>query len=254
MTQDEREVSRLLGELRRFDAPANFEFGVKARIAAGKPATAAAASGVWLGYMKFVVPAFLLAALGGAMFFGGLAGDADVPAIAEQRVNPEAVEETLPEPVRDEASVAAVTDEPASAATETLPFREGLTPIPAFIATRPAERVVRPIVDTPVTAMPESAGGSVDRALSPAIEVNLPLAPVDYLKKYGIDAAVDGEVWRVASVAAGSPAAAAGLKSGDVIESIGGRKPATNPTFQHSSGPMALVLRDEGSFRIITID
>lgn len=254
MTPDEREVSRLLGELKRVDAPANFEFGVKARIAAGKPATAAAASGVWLGYMKFVVPAFLLAALGGAMFFGGLAGDSDVPAIAEQRVNPVAVEETLPEPVRDEASVAAATEEPASSGPETLPFRESFTPLPAFVATGPAERIIRPLVETPVTAAAEPAGGSVDRALSPAIEVNLPLAPVDYLKKYGIDAAVEGEVWRVASVAAGSPAATAGLKSGDLIESIGGRKPATNPTFQHSTGPMALVLRDESTFRIVTIE
>jgi len=65
--RDEEQVRRLLGELNRVEAPNDFYFGVKARIAKGKPAEKVA---TWLPVtVRYAVPLVLLVLVGGYFAF-----------------------------------------------------------------------------------------------------------------------------------------------------------------------------------------
>src|SRR5882757_9958101 len=85
---EDEPVSKLLGGLKRVEAPNDFDFRVKARIAAGKPADRSAS---WLpASVRYAVPLVLLVLVGGYIAFNAFysAKKIDAPAMAEtQTIN-----------------------------------------------------------------------------------------------------------------------------------------------------------------------
>ncbi len=247
----EENVAAMLGTLKRVDAPADFDFRVRARIAQGRPAEKRVS---WFpAFARVAAPALMLAAVGGYFGYNALysTGTVNVPVVADAG------------PVAPAPVVVATSNEiaPAPAAT-------------TEVAVRPPVNTEETVAGTPkkdtttVAKKPETPeGGSVDMALRetntlstrPGNVVNTgnssPVIPTSTLSvrevfsAMGIRASFSGTGWRVSSVS--GRAAAAGLKTGDIIETVNGRSVGANIVFDEKFlGSILRVKRDGASIQI----
>jgi len=257
---DDDPVSKLLGELKHVDAPGDFVFHVKARIAAGRPENKA---GSWLPLsVRVAMPFGLLVLLGGYFGFYSLfsPGTANVLPVAEIQP-PSDVKMSKPQEV-------------VSVSTPLVDF-EPVAPDEV----RPTETVDKTIARSNVKrtssqrSTPDasgagsfdiSEGGFVDSSQSEATEIfpkgldpnrrvitdpseiNGPSArpAKDVLSSIGIVANYSGSSWAVTNVRPGSLAERSGLKGGDLIEAINGIVLAGGTVFDARFGITSLrVLR-----------
>lgn len=249
----EEKVAALLGSLKRVDAPADFDFRIRARIAQGRPAEARSS---WFPtFARVAAPAVMLAAVGGYFGYNVLydAGTVNVPVVADSGT-------VTPAPV-----IVPTTNEvvPAPVATTDVAVAKPPVSTEETFAAAPKK-------DSPTTAVkkPETPeGGSVDMALRetntlstrPGNVVNTgnssPVIPTSTLSvrevfsAMGIRASFSATGWRVSS--ASGRAAAAGLKTGDIIETVNGRAVGANTVFDEKfSGSTLRVKRDGATIQI----
>ncbi len=244
-TPENDPVSRLLGSLDRVEAPADFQIRVRARIASGRPTTV---PGSWLpASLRLAVPLVLLLTVGGYFALNSFysPGPAYVPPIAvsqQQTVQPAGQPEiaAVPIPVRPEPANEMIVAENSPAE----PAESGIV-----FSARPAVRRNsgrRPPFSQPVSGgsvdVEPSGGGSLDmgsgitreiypKGLDPNgkvlvkrsdVERSAPLTVKEVLSPFGLDAVYTGSAWSVSSVKQNSKAERAGLRPGDVIESLNG--------------------------------
>lgn len=229
MNSSEERVGKLLGTLPRVEAPGDFDFRVKARIAQGRPSS----SGSWLpASLKVAVPLVLLLVVGFVGFSVlNSSGEANVPVVAEvteNRVEP------LAQPFTD--------GQPDVVAIETSDPVDVQPPGDNRLIERTNSSVRAGSAPKPKD---EDGGGSFDAALSESrpilpqgfepggtITPNTMQVPVrQVLSGLGITARF-ASGWQVSSVSPGSIAARAGVKAGDVIEAVNGRTLAEASTFE----------------------
>lgn len=225
----EEKVARLLGGLKRVEAPGNFDMRVRARIAQGRPTHAGTR---WFPvFARVAAPALLLVAVGGYFGYDSLyrEGNTEVPQVA-------VTAPTLPN-----------TTEPAGVNVP--------APVPSaeVAAAKPAVNSNDLVAAAPkkesasANKKPEQpGGGSLDSALREANSIILrndaeqtgntsapspapKLSVREVFSAMGIRASHSGEGWRVSS--AGGAAAAAGLLTGDIIESVNGQPVGANTVF-----------------------
>lgn len=245
----EEKVAAMLGSLKRVDAPADFDFRVRARIAQGRPTEARTS---WFPtFARFAAPAMMLAAVGGYFGYNALydTGTVNVPVVADSGP-------VAPAPVAVQTSNEVA---PAPAATTEVAVVKPPVNTDETIAAAPKKDATTAAVKKPET--PE--GGSVDMALReanrPGGVVNTanssPVMPISSLSvrevfsAMGIRASFSGTGWRVSS--ASGRAAAAGLKTGDIIETVNGKAVGANTVFDEKfSGTTLRVKRDGASIQI----
>lgn len=254
-------ISRLIGTLKRVEAPKDFDFRLKARIAAGCPVDRTAA---WIpAWGRYALPVVLLAAVGGYFGFNALyvTNPADSPVTAKTEV-----QSAMPG--------APVTNSPV--------IETGVKP---QIETAIARNETKPATDANKTAVKEPAkrnpsktdteqprGGSIDLS-SGAIEKKLdlrgfnanasvpenhdgiavspPISAKNVLKLLGVSASSNGSGWVVDAVSPGLMAAAAGVKAGDIIEAINGQVVSGKTTFPNGfTGKNLRIRRDGKSFEV----
>ena len=215
---EEQRISALLSSLPRVEAPGDFDFRVRARIAASRPAEKHAS---WLpASVRYAVPLALVLAIGGYVGFNAiyLTETPMVPVVAETQA------ESSPISQPETASSA------APAAEKVVAER---------VETKPTETVEKASVKDADKGIPavnrkpeRPTGGSFDSAvrspttIDPAANVGpaeAPAAGIGSLGSVGISTAPANPGSRVVSVAAGSAAQAAGVRVGDIIESYSGR-------------------------------
>ena len=212
------DVARLIGTLNRVQAPKDFDFHVKARIAKGRPVERRSS---WLPVsVRYAMPLVLLLAIGSYFGFRSMysAGEANVPVVAyapSQAVVP----------VTD-----AVTSQPE--AVRELPAGQTVAEVKT---PDQGNKVVKTVQKTPVTKdvkMEKPGGGSFEiGGSSPkvidqtTIDDNDPVPPKkvlvsasQFLASVGISASSSGSGGRIQSVS--GSAASAGIQAGDVIESV----------------------------------
>lgn len=244
----EERVAAMLGSLKRVDAPGDFDFHVRARIAQGRPSEARTS---WFPtFARVAAPAMMLAAVGGYFGYNALydTGTVNVPVVADSApvATAPVVVPTLNEVEPAPASTTEVAVKPPVNTDET-------------VAAAPKKDTATTAVKKPDT--PE--GGSVDMALRetnrPGNVVNTgnssPVVPTSTLSvrevfsAMGIRASFSGTGWRVSS--ASGRAAAAGLKTGDIIETVNGKAVGANTVFDEKfSGTTLRVKRDGASIQI----
>jgi hypothetical protein len=213
------EIHRLLGGLRQVEAPKDFDFHVKARIAKGRPAEARR-PWAW-SPVSLAIPLLLLLTFG--TFVGyrvlneapGANVVAEVP-VAETPVSQNAFAPQAETPPPSSDSLAVSQPDVASAQT-------------------PEKLNVKPIVKTAPTSKPEKpGGGSYDTAAGTGANIiskkdeddlapepqgrRILISTREFLTNSGIAASYAGAGGRITSV--GGAAAAAGIVAGDVIESV----------------------------------
>lgn len=237
------EVTALLSALPRVEAPGNFEFGVRARIAAGQDVKARASL---IPFLKLAAPLTLLLAITGFVFFYGTmpttgpnaietTSGTNLPA-ASPDLAVEAVPESLARP------------RPAESAQPDVSSRQQ-----AAGPNRPAnnsqpKRVRRgESIDIPL-----SRGGSVDLALGSGNSITprglnpsaTEVSVRDLLGILGITAEFEKGGCKVRSVAENSLGVRAGLKAGDLIETIDGREVKSDTKLKGDSGKTFGIRRD----------
>ncbi len=230
------EVAALLSTLPRVEAPGDFDFGVKARIAAtsSRPRTS------FLPFLKVAAPLSLLLMVGAfVLLYGTLPGNTPVGPVAE-------VSGPLDQPTSSKPEPAAVPQLAIPVSTPQVDDRSGEQVAVAIPnQTRrigPVRRVNR------VQPISVSEGGSIDSTLriDRVIEAPPDVPVRDILEKIGMKAEfVDGG-WKVLSTTDNSIATRSGVRSDDVIEAVDGRPITEATTLKGGVEGKRLTVRREG--------
>lgn len=259
-------IAGLLGSLPRVEAPNDFDFRVKARIAAGRPARVS-----WFpAAARVAVPLGLVLSVGG--YFGYRA--------------------VYQPTATDQLSVANVSSkpEPALPATEEVVSTNAAIESPVDsgsgkLAVKPPSvddkmvSSVRSDIDPRIDPLSgdrrttgNSRGGSFDesikegrtvfpRGLNPHSRVVVKpkdfdrpgsITAKDVLTQFGAEVVYSGSGWRVAAVKDKSAAQSAGLKSGDVVEAINDQTLGEKTAFKGQFSGKSLRLKRDGA--TVTID
>jgi len=210
---NEEQVSRLLGDLKRAEAPNDFDFGVRARIAKGKPADK---SPSWLPVtVRYAVPLVLLVLVGGYFAFNAFYSlnvtsipvvVADKPAKEPPIAGPPSTPVIAPPP---DQTIAGHPDVKPETSTK------GRLPAP--------ERKVSPKAEIP-------GGGSIDLSQHEGVKIEVPkpeprsrstqISAKSVLTIIGVTVTSNEPVWKAVSVREGGIGDRSGIKAGDVIEAI----------------------------------
>jgi len=227
--QNNEPVSRLLGELKHVEAPSDFNFGVRARIAAGRPAERGGFRiPVWLAYGA---PLALLLAIGGYFALNSFysVNDANVPVVA---VN-ETPNTAQPIPVPEVVSAPPVTK-----------------PDEQLIAKKPEV-----VSDSKVVAAKKPAakdknmgGGSIDLASGVGRRFHAtPQIPAKtVLDLIGAKGGFEADGWRVRSTTPNSLAERSQILTGDVIELVNGQTITDKSTLRSNTPLKTVRVRRDG--------
>ncbi len=241
-------VASMLSALPRVNAPENFEFGVKAKIAARKDVQ----GGVRIvPFLKVAAPLCLLLVFGAFFLFYGPTGDTNVPEVVQNPSVPAAPiartasEQPVPEQSVPPAPLVSVLgpradDELAQAQTT------------AARAVEPVRKTQTSRRSVNISADVRTSGGSIDRTLGSANTISPPglgggtIPVADVFGIIGVQADFVGGTWKVSSSKENSMAQRAGIAAGDVIEAIDGRPLAEKTTFKGSITPTSVRVKRDG--------
>ena len=237
---EDEQVSKLLGELKRVDAPNDFDFRVKARIADGKPADKAAS---WLSItVRYAVPLVLLMLVGGYFVFNALYSTniANVPTIAEDqpaKVSP------VPDLPSNDVRALPSNETIVAGADVKPPETSGKSRLPS------PEKKVSPKTERP-------GGGSIDLSQHEGVKINariadpnsrsLQISAKNVLALIGITATFNASGWNAVSVRANSIADHSGLRASDVIEAINDQPVSEKTAFANRSTLKSVRVRRDG--------
>ncbi len=257
--RDEEAVSHLLAGLNRVEAPKNFEFKVKARIAQGQPRETTGSR--LFPALRLAVPAALLASLGGYFVLSGVFVPGESTPIAR-----ETRQSVLP------AATAAPIQTPAEAIAETVavqPDNVPAAPTPAAVRRNSTVASTRQAFDVRPASRadtPERPGGSVvlgtrveepiyPKGLNPNVTPiekpdagaqNKPVKARDFLALLGVEAAADGMSLKASSVRPKSIGDKSGVKAGDVIEAVNDTPVNASTEFTSPFNGRSITVRREG--------
>jgi hypothetical protein len=206
------DVARLLGTLPRVEAPSDFEFRVRARIASGRPARKQFS---WIpAPVRVAAPLALVIGVGGYFGYSALnIGGVATPMATSNPVPVSTVAVAAPLP-----SIETSPPEIASTAKKR-------------VETTGRAKVVK--ASRAITSRPaKAAGASYDEASTKGTVIKLPTAstvakPDDaqapgIFRSAGVDVVSAGSGWRVEAVTTGGLGDRAGLRPGDVIDAVAG--------------------------------
>ena len=229
--QNNEPVSRLLGELKHVEAPYDFDFGVRARIAAGRPVDKGGFRiPVWLAYGA---PLALVLAVGGYFALNSFysMGDANVPVVTVNE-NP-VIAQPIPAPPNEVVSAPPVTK-----------------PDDQLIAKKPEvvldSKVVA--VKKPVAKDKNAGGGSIDLASREGRRFRAtPQIPAKtVLDLIGAKGGFETDGWRVRSTTPNSLAERSQIQTGDVIESVNGQTITDKSTLRSNTPLKTVRVRRDG--------
>ena len=229
--QNNEPVSRLVAELKHVEAPSDFNFGVRARIAAGRPTEKGGFRiPVWLAYGA---PLALMLAVGGYFGLNSFysAGDANVPVVAlNEKIN---VVAPLPAP-----SSEIVSAPPVTTPDETLVAKK-----PEVISNSTVAAVRKPVAKDKNTG-----GGSIDLASREGRRFHrTPQIPAKtVLDLIGAKGGFDADGWRVQSATPNSLAERSQIRTGDVIESVNGQAVTDKSTLRSNTPLKTVRVRRDG--------
>lgn len=258
-------VADLLGSLPRIEAPKDFDFRVKARISAGRPARVS-----WFpAAAKVAVPLGLVLSVGGYFGYRSIYQPAanDVVAVTNSQVNP-----FVPTPATIDISTSNQTNaaSPSEVGSEKMVVKPQAADDKMVAAAN--DPLVRPSGPTDISIGGAPRGGSFDesikesrtifpRGLNPHNRVLVKprdfdepgsITAKDLLTQFGADVVYAGNGWRIAGVKENSTAQRAGLKNGDIVEAINDQTLNEKTAFRGQFSGKSMRLKRDGA--TVTID
>ncbi len=252
-------VGQLLGGLKRVEAPGDFDFHVKARIAKGRPAARNAS--LIPSWLRVAVPLVLI------LFVGGYFGFRLIYSPAAN-TEPVARVDTVRQP-----DIAPVIEMPVQTEIVTASTNKELTAQIGMKPTNASEKtaVVMPekLVSKTGSTNQNRGGGFRDESVGPGTVLRpkgidshriLPkqivgssgLAAQDMLTQLGINATYSEASWKIGVVTQNSIAERSGLKAGDVIEAINDQNLSEKTTLAMPFSGKNIRVRRDG--KIMQID
>ena len=235
LSADELKLREMCRALKKTDAPADFDFKLKARIASAKPSDFKPRYGLAL---RYAMPALALILVFGILAWSG----ALFPTSNNQAIAESPVAEPNPAPVAPPdttiASTAATTPEMPNQNSTILPPNQ-ITPKPSEVAAGNKTPKIREIKYSGDARNNSSGGGSEvkswreapvltprgldQKTVTPLTPDNEPVNPMpvrEVLSVIGVNADLENGKWKVKSVTANSIGESSKIKENDVIESI----------------------------------
>jgi hypothetical protein len=248
---DGGDVAALLIALPRVEAPKDFEFGVRAKIAAGGSPRRAAL----IPFLKVATPLSLVIAMAGfGIFYSTLptenpkqvvtSSEGVLPPIAAPRIDAPAA--TLPETVSSPHIDQPVPVQPQRASVEreiTRPARRSTNSSMSVDSSGGGSRVF--MLESANTKNPRGLD-IIPNSLSHGDNANVAGAQIpvrDVFGMLGLDAELVDGGWKVRSVAENSVASRAKVQAGDIIEAIDGQQLKGN-TMPKGTAAVATIRRD----------
>ena len=254
---DEQKVSLMLAGLERVEAPKDFDFHLKARIANARPADYR--QGSLFPILKYVMPLALFLVVGAGIVVMS-SGDSPQPAPVAEAEEVRSPNADLP----DQAYRQPAATEPEPTVQDTF---EANTPSPQLAAERraapagsrsvPESSLPREIV--PAGASRDMGGGapsatpivppefrqntntSSNSSTVPSEMAPKPMSVRDALGSIGIEAELVDNKWKVRSVKSSTIAGQMGVRAGDLVESVDGKEIDNKTEYK------------DGSFKVKTI-
>lgn len=254
---DEQKISLMLAGLERVEAPKDFDFHLKARIANARPADYR--QGGLFPILKYVMPLALFLVVGAGILVMSL-GDAPQPAPvaeAEEIRSPNAAmpDQAYRQPADTEP------EPPVQNTTESIAPSKQLAVERRAAPTGSRKVSVRslPQRDLPVAGSRDITGGSAtapqirppefrqntntssNSSTVPSEMAPKPMSVRDALGSIGIEAELVDNKWKVRSVKSSTIAGQMGVKAGDLVESVDGKEIDNKTEYK------------DGSFKVKTI-
>lgn len=273
LTADEKKISEFVGSLERVSAPNDFEFRLKARIAASGKGSYQTGYWQWLRYLLPVgASAFVLAfVLYGTNFFAPSQPD-------EQRANvkPTRSEEIVTKPIETPYDAVAAAsnsnkteDSPVNSSSQNNLLPKNAEGEPSLIADKSTPRTIE---TQPKIKSDDNFNGSKVSSLKTSnvkilpsgIETNKIIPKpqefensgktniAEMLKINGMETVLEGGKLKVKSIQPNSIAERSDVKTGDIIESFDEQKANGNSNSSNLGGTRKLTVSRGG--KIITID
>jgi len=251
----DEKVAQLLSAMKRVEAPRDFDFKVRARIAAGRPA-ARPAFGIPV-VIRYAVPLVLLVLIGAYVGFNALYSNkqAIAPAVAETA--PPVTAPVTAAPSNNVATPTAdpITEEHAEVRKpELIKNTAGVTPV------KKQAGVERPGSQNYVDAGKEGRHlypNGFNPDTKPAANTKVPDRPAqipakDILNLFGVNGTFGESGWKVESVGTDTLAGRSGVKAGDVIEAINDQPLTEKMSLKGGfNGKTLRVRRDGASLQIV---
>ena len=255
LDNDTRKVVELLSALPRVEAPGNFEFGVKAKIAAGNSRSR---SGMF-SFLKVAAPLSLVLVIGAfVMYYGTLPGNESVATVNEvPAVQPSTADNV--EPAVGEMTSEALAQVTGPRVTE--------NDEPQVSTVSSDSRRTTPARRSDRSERAPARQGSFDISVSPGNVITAPGFESDLGRNRndnsgsaGVSGVTVREVfeilgmkgdfvdggWRVSSTSENSIAARSGIRSNDIIESVDGRTLSASTKLKGNFEGKSLTVRREG--------
>jgi len=248
---DEAQISGLLASLKRVEAPGDFGFRVKARIASARPSTG---RGSWLpASVAVAAPLGLVLAVGGYFTLTTVYSPATVspPAVADLRPAELPSQDVIAREIAMESDASAPRVE-----SENVEPANPMVQRPAAID---SGMVLRPSVRRTSSHAPSLSPGGGSKDFTSGIGTEIPpkgpnvvsngsIPARDVLSTKGVDV---GSGWTLGNVKKGSSAERSGLKAGDVVEAIDDKPVSDKTSFNGKvAGKSVRVRRDGKTVRI----
>ena len=255
LSMNEKKIAQILAGLPRVEAPGDFEIGVRARIANAQPSRPRRFSTA--AVIGFAAPAILVLAAGVFVYLG-LARQTPEIAMPKAETPSHQAEQARTE--LPESPVTNVSTSPAS--TEASPTTRRSTEVAGIVPNnnRRVQKVSEKRDDRTGSSRDETFRSTnkviLPRGLSPDAPVstkddgkfnrNTSVGIRDVLAVLGIEAEFQGSAWRVKGLSAQSAAQRSGVKAGDIIQSVDGRRLKEDTKFSGSFSGRTLKIVREG--------
>lgn len=275
---DDEKIRLALGGLKRVEAPKDFDFRLKARIAKSSPA---GFKPRFFPVLRYVLPLLLVLIFSTAFVFNNLYFHRaeNVPAIAENNFSGELEKENLTiqtAPISETAVAngSELFNNAASAPdlkNTPLSRTEKTVAAPRFVSVKSVKKSkVQPVKNSV-----EETGGSRLSALSTVRQIITPpginpdkkidrqpdfdsgksLTAKEVLSQLGAEAVFSNEGWKILSVRQNSPAQRSGIKTGDAVEALDGEKLTEKPlSGKKIEGKILTVRRGSDKMEILLIN
>ena len=269
LSSDEQNVARLLSDLKRVDAPKDFDFHLKARIANASPGDHKPAR--FLPVLRYALPLVLVLVAGGAfMLNSSYSGAGDVPVVADvsnapvpaaginTKTEPSKVIEPVVESVPGDIRVAGTVNTQSGRHESTLAVKGSRRPLSSGTNSQSNSNggsydSALESGNTPRSARFSNTNGSKSNSSeNPEGILKQPLQLREMLRTLGIiEADQEEKGWRVRTLTKNGVAEQAGLQTGDLMEAIDDKPIST--LYDGNFGATSISVRRGGELRKIEV-
>ena len=270
LSLEDEKLRKLIGTLKRIDAPKDFDFRLRGRIAKAKPSDFRPR---FLPALRYVLPLSAILVIFAFVVLNGLYfPDSQAVSQVEETVQPIKVEQKSPAIAPFEQVTVSNTVKDEKSVVEVLPIKQEPAKVEKDV--KPSVNETQFVSVKSPTVIPkknlavkevkdDNGGGSRDSASSSPINIlpngvnlnstpqtpsnseNLPsLNAQEILSQFGIEASFTDASWKVKSFKKYSLAESSGVQIGDVVEAIDGEKLSDKPLRSKSiAGKKLTILR-----------